>query len=114
MQRALMFGFVDELSKNAGWGDVLGEAVKKHVKPSAKDAADTAKGALSDMLSKGKKRVRTALQDPNLVQKGVEAATAGGGEVSSSPAAEGGKVYLKKRGKGLLGSLGKRLQKMSD
>jgi len=104
---AFMHGFLDELSKQAGWGDVFSEAVKKHVKPSAQSAA-------GDILEQGKKKVREALQDPDLVQKGVEAASSGGGEVAASPAAEGGRKYIKKRGKGLLSSLGKKLQEMGE
>jgi len=93
--------------KKAGWGDVLQEAVKKHVKPSAEDAAGT-------LIEKGREKAKAALQDPDLVRKGVEAATAGGGEISKSPAAAGGKAYLKERGKGLLRRFGKKLQKLGE
>lgn len=103
-----MYGFLDEMMlKKAGWGNVLGDALKKHIKPDAEDV-------VGNLVERGKAKVRKVLQDPKLVQKGVESATSGGGEIAKSPAYSGGKEYLKKRGKGLLGRIGKRLQKMGE
>lgn len=104
-----MYGFIDELEKDAGWGKALGEVVIKHIKP---DVTDAARGAVMSVRGK----VQSMLKDPNLVQRGVEAVQRGVGAVTAGggAAAEGGKKYLKQRGKNILGRLGTRLQEMSE
>ena len=100
---SFMYGLVDELSKNAGWADVLKKSIKEHIKP---------KDAIGDVVSQGKERVRETLENPEIISKTVDRLKSGGGSVIKSPAARGGAEYLKSRGRGLLGSLGKRLQNL--